>query len=143
MAKPDPELLDPERYSFHCQLETRFSDLDANRHINNVAFTELLQEGRVRFHRASNYTAHSDDMRTMVVSLAIEYLGQGYFPDILEGHAAISRMGRTSFELNQLITQNGRVAVFARATLVCIADDRPREIPAEFAASARQWMFRA
>ena len=142
MAKPAPELLDPERYPFHCQLETRFSDLDANMHINNVAFSALLQEGRVKFHHASDYTAHSSVMSTMVVSLAIEYLGQGYFPDILGSHAAISRMGRTSFELNQLITQTDRVLVFARTTLVCIADGKPYEIPAEFAVSAKQWMFR-
>ena len=53
MAKPDPALLDPARYPFRCSIETRYRDLDSNLHINNGVMASLLEEGRVRFHRAS------------------------------------------------------------------------------------------
>ena len=142
MAKPDAALLEAARYPFHCQIERRFSDLDANLHINNVAFTDLLQEGRVRFHHASDYVGHSDAMTTMVVSLAIEYLGQGFLRYPLDMYVAIGGMGRTSFQLNQLITQAGKTVVFAQATLVCVGPNGPVEIPPAFRDKADQWGFR-
>lgn len=141
MARPDPALLDPAHYPFHCQIETRFSDLDANLHINNVAFTDLLQEGRVRFHRASNYTGHSAEMTTMVVSLGIEYVGQGFIPDPIDMHVAIGQTGRTSFQLNQLITQSKRKVLFAQTTLVCVSNGQPCPIPPDFLAEADRWRF--
>lgn len=142
MAKPDAPLLDTARYPFRCQIEGRFSDLDANLHINNVAFTDLLQEGRVRFHRASGYAGHSAQMTTMVVSLAIEYLGQGFLSEPLDLHVAIGRIGRTSFQLNQLITQAGKTVVYALATLVCVGPDGPIEVPSVYRDAVDHWSFR-
>jgi acyl-CoA thioester hydrolase len=143
MAKPDAALLDPARYPFHCQIEARFSDLDANLHINNVAFTDLLQEGRVKFHHASGYAGHSAEMTSMVVSLGIEYLGQGYLQHPLDMYVAIGRVGRTSFLLNQLIAQAGSAIVFAQATLVCVGPEGPVEIPQNYRSTAHLWTFRA
>jgi len=57
MPKPDPAMLDPARYPFRCAIETCFGDLDTNLHINNVSLSGLLEEGRVRFHRASGFHA--------------------------------------------------------------------------------------
>ena len=61
MAKPDPALLDPARYPFHCTLETRYCDLDSNLHINNGVMASLLEEarddGRVRGGHASTAKA--------------------------------------------------------------------------------------
>ena len=76
MPKPDPSLLDPARYPFRCLIETRFRDLDSNMHVNNGVFASLLEEGRVRFHRASQFGGVSGDLTSMVVSAAIEYLGE-------------------------------------------------------------------
>ena len=142
MARPDPALLDPARYPFRCEIETRFSDLDTNLHLNNVALAGLLEEGRVRFHRAGGYHAAIHGMTSMVASLAIEFLGQSHFPDPLEMYVAAARLGRTSYQLNQLVSQQGRIVAYAQAVLVCMRNNAPGELPAAFLGSVEPWMLR-
>lgn len=144
MAKPDPALLNIARYPFRCEIETRFSDLDTNFHINNVSLTGLLEEGRVRFHRASGYhdVAVNLTITTMVASLAVEFLGQSHFPDPLEMHIGASRIGRTSYELCQLVSQKNAVVAFARSVLVCMRGNSPFELPEAYRESVKPWMLR-
>jgi acyl-CoA thioester hydrolase len=144
MPKPDPALLDPARYPFRCEIETRYRDLDSNLHINNGVMASLLEEGRVRFHRASDFGGVSRElgMTGMVVSAGIEYLGQSRFPDPLEVHVGASRIGSSSYELCQLVMQGNEVVVFARVTLVCTKDGRPFVIPDSHRERAMPWMLR-
>lgn len=143
MPKPDPALLDPARYPFRCSIETRFGDIDVNQHINNVALVGLLEEGRVRFHRASGYHAALGGMTSMVASMQIEFLGQSYFPAPLEMHVAPLRLGNTSYTLNQLVTQDGRIVTYAQAVMVCMGPDGPMPLPGAFRDGVEPWMFRA
>ncbi|MCB2078881.1 MAG: acyl-CoA thioesterase [Novosphingobium sp.] len=145
MAKPDPALLDPARYPFDCLVETRYRDLDSNLHINNGAIASLLEEGRVRFHRESGFNeiAARINMTMMVASITIDYLGESLFPDPLEMHVGCAHIGRTSNRLAQLVTQKGRVVVFAQAVMVCVANGQPTPIPDEFRTSLGNWMVKA
>jgi acyl-CoA thioester hydrolase len=141
LPRPDPALLDAARYPFHCEIETRYRDLDSNLHINNGVMASLLEEGRVRFHRASSFGASSGGMTAMVVSLAVEFLGQSHFPDPLEIHVAVSHIGRTSYRLDQLVTQRARTVAYAQATLVCMLGDGPIPVPDQFRHGAERWML--
>ena len=139
MPKPDPALLDPARYPFHCSIETRFADLDLNQHLNNVSLVGLLEEGRVRYHRAAGNHGPGGQLSPMVVSMAVEFLGQSYFPDPLDVHVAAGPPGRTSYTLYQLVTQQGRIVAFAQAVMVSMNGDRPTELPAAFRESLELW----
>ena len=144
MAKPDPALLDPARYPFSCSIETRYRDLDSNLHLNNGVLASLLEEGRVRFHRASKFgnVAADPELTAMVASVAIEYLGESHFPDPLEIHIAPARIGNSSYELCQLVMQQGVAIAFARVTMVCIRGGKPFIIPADHRSRAEPWMLR-
>ncbi len=145
MAKPEPALLDPARYPFRCDIETRYRDLDSNLHINNGAFASLLEEGRVRFHRESGFNDVSASLKLtmMVASIGIEFIGQSHFPAPLDMHVACSHIGRSSNRLSQLVLQEGTVVAYAEVTLVCIEGDRPCAIPAEFRAELARWMLKS
>jgi acyl-CoA thioester hydrolase len=145
MAKPDPALLDPARYPFVCEIATRFSDLDTNLHINNVALAGICEDARVRFHKASGYHAALGQSGTgaMVASFTVEYLGQGYHPDPLSVHVAAERIGSTSYSLVQLVRQGDRTIGFTRATMVVVSDGRPAPIPELFRTSVAPWMLQA
>jgi acyl-CoA thioester hydrolase len=148
MAKPDPASLDPARYPFHCQIATRFGDLDTNMHLNNVALAGILEDGRVRFHHASgfheamNAPASTPGMSAMVASFNIEYLGQAWYPQPLDVYVAVSRVGRTSYVVQQLINQEDRIVSFAQSVMVCVADSQPVIIPAAFIDGISDWMLR-
>jgi acyl-CoA thioester hydrolase len=132
MPKPDPQLLDPARYPFATEVDVRFSDMDVNRHINNVALSNFVEEGRVRFHRASGYHAAIAGVGSMVASVGIEYVGQAFYPGTLEIRAGAAHIGRTSYTLELLLSQAGRPVVFARSVMVCTKDGKPHPIPDGF-----------
>ena len=44
--------LDPAAYRLRLTIPTRYGDMDANAHLNNVAIARLFEESRVRFHYA-------------------------------------------------------------------------------------------
>ena len=140
MAKPDPTQLDPARYPFHCTIATRYGDMDSNQHVNNVALAGMLEDARVRFHHASGFHASMVGMGAMMGSLAIEFLGQAYYPEPLEFHEGATSLGRTSFQFQQLAMQGGRVVAFARSVMICVADGRPVPLPDAFVDSVRKWM---
>jgi acyl-CoA thioester hydrolase len=144
MAKPDPALLDPARYPFDTEVDVRFSDMDVNRHVNNVSLSNFVEEGRVRFHRASGYHAAIAGVGSMVASVAIEYVGQAFYPGTLHLHAGASHIGRTSYTLELLITQDDRPVVFARSVMVCTRDGKPHPIPDAFRdAVTAEWGVRS
>jgi hypothetical protein len=47
--KDDPRRRDPAAYPWRVTLDTRFADMDVNRHLNNVAITRFFEETRIRF----------------------------------------------------------------------------------------------
>lgn len=143
MPKPDPVLLDPARYPFRTEIEPRFSDLDVNLHINNVALVDILQEGRVRFQHAVRGEIMIEGATSMAVSLALEYLAQARHPQPLTIHVAVSHVGRTSQVLSQLVVQGGVAVAYAQVVLVFVRDDRPVEVPASYREAVRSWMLQA
>lgn len=143
MPRPDPALLDTARYPYSCTIEPRFGDLDVNLHINNVALAGILEDGRVRFNHASGYRDGLVGLTAMVVSIHIEYLGQGHYPDPVVVHSALETTGRTSIGLVQVITQGERTIAFARSVLVTVdANGIPVPLPASFAEFAGRWDLR-
>ena len=142
MAKPDPALLDLARYPYSCIIEPRFGDLDINMHVNNVAMAGILEDARVRFSRKTDYRRVMPDAATMVASLAIEYIGEANYPDPINVASALERIGRTSHQIVQVVTQNGKTLVFARTVLVLVGPDGPAPFPEGFARSVQPWMLR-
>ncbi len=140
MPKPDPALLDPQRYPFRCEIEPRYTDVDSNRHLNNVALADVLQEGRLRFHYASGYDRAVEDMTSMAVSFSVDYLGQALYPQPLEIHLAAIAVGRSSHTLAQLVMQDGTIIAYAQTVLVCVRDGTPVENPDFFREEIRKWM---
>lgn len=143
MARPDPALLDTARYPFSCEIEPRFSDLDLNRHINNVAMAGMLEDGRVRFYRAASGDSDFAGLATMVASISIEYLGETHYPETLTVHGAIERLGQSSQQVVQIVTQGGRPVVFARTVIVMVGPDGPAPLPEDYRARAADWSLRA
>jgi acyl-CoA thioester hydrolase len=142
MPKPDPALLDAARYPFRCSIETRFSDLDVNQHINNVALVGILEEGRVRYHRAAGYYTALAEAVPMVASLQVEFLGQSYFPHPIDVAVGALRLGRTSYALCELVTQRERVVAYAEAVMVLMAKEGPVPLPEAFREGVQPWMLK-
>jgi acyl-CoA thioester hydrolase len=142
MAKPDALLLDPARYPFACEIGTRFSDLDTNMHLNNVALAGIIEDARVRFHAASGYNIATAGWVAMVANLTIDYLGQGFYPAPVTVHIGATNLGRTSYGMAQLVRQGNAVVALARSVMVCVNGNQPYPIPEAFRQSLQPLMLR-
>lgn len=136
MAKPDPSLLDPARYPFVHRVTTRFSDMDPNQHLNNVAIAALFEDGRVRFGQAAG------NRKAMIVSVAIEYLDQAFFPQDVTVYVGLENIGRSSWTTVQLLEQEGRVFAFCRSTIVRTVDGKPALVEGDLRAGFERMLLR-
>src|SRR3546814_15166657 len=98
-------------------------DLDVNGHINNVAFAELFEGGRVMLNRQVDALANRpSNERTVVGDLNISYLGEGNFPDLVHIASGLVRLGRTSWTIHQAMVQNGRIIATCDTVSICSKD---------------------
>ena len=58
-------------------------------------------------------------------------------------HVAASRIGQTSYDLCQLVIQQGDVVAFAKVTLVCVKGGKPCAIPEAQRTAAGAWMLQS
>lgn len=141
MARPDPALFDTQRYPFAFEISTRFADLDPNDHVNNVAMAALLEDGRVRYMDAVGIRTIWPEVRFMVASVAIDYVAQAHYPGRIGCHSGAISLGRTSYRLQQLLTQDGTPVATAQTVVVCTDGQKPIEIPADVRAGFDKWML--
>lgn len=129
MSRIDAALLDHERYPFHHQMTTRFADLDAYNHINNVALAAAFEDARARFDKSCGLSKTFGRLRVLIAANHIDYLGEGYYPDPLDMYVGVLAMGRTSWTLGCLAMQNGRHCGFAKAVMVAAGPDGSTPFP--------------
>lgn len=141
MSRPDPGLLQPERYPLRSELQVRFSDLDVNRHVNNVALVEMLQEARGDFHRASRIFDDNPGMQLMVANLSVQYLGEARHGVPIVCHTGLTEIGRTSQTIAQFATQDGAPVAFARTVMVSVRDGAPSPHSQAYRDKARTWLI--
>lgn len=118
-------------FRFRCPL--RWSDLDAQGHVNNALVVDHLQEARVHFFKSG---PASDLLESGIVVVAhqVEYLAPvDYTPDGLDIELVVAAVGGARFEIAYVLSQGGRVAGRA-TTVLCPFDfgqNRPVRIPSD------------
>ena len=132
--KTDPRRLLLASYPWVQTMETRFADMDVNRHLNNVAFSRFFEETRIRFNGtlAANANADADSAprpRYLVAHVAIDYLGEGSYPEPVTMAYAIGSIGRTSFRSQKAMFQNDRCIALCDTVLVHRGDAGPAPLP--------------
>ncbi len=134
--KPAPERLLLATYPYRTELDTRFGDMDVQRHLNNVALAGLYEEARVRF-ITSLYQIHlrGDGQRPVLAEASIRYLAEGRYPGRLTGAAGLVRIGRTSYVIAQAMFQEDVCIGTADIVIVWTEAGRPTPIPAPFRAA--------
>ena len=125
----DRSRLEHSAFSEHYEIGTRFSDMDKVGHINNVAITDLLQEGRNRFfHGIGLLRAAPGSM--VVAALAVEFAGDLFHPKPAEVSVGVLDIGRSSFRIAEIIQQEGRTAVYAEVVQVARNSNGVTALPA-------------
>ncbi len=130
------------------EIVVRSTDIDVNGHVNNAKYVEYLEWGREEFYEqagADHATLLAQDAITVTVNLNLNYRRECRQGEILVVETQPSRLGRTSFTVQQEIrAKDGSLAADAAVTIVVIdaTTRRPRAVPEVlarlFAASDRE-----
>ncbi len=108
---PDCEAL-PLRFA----IEPRFDDVNAFRHIGNVAILEYHQEVRIRVHLdllGPDYLRGSGASAMIVANVNCDFLAEAHAPHPIEACWSVARIGTTSYGLRTALWQQDRC--FSRA----------------------------
>ena len=135
MARPEPWRLDPANYPISFVTQTRFQDIDPNRHLNNVAFATMFENARVRFNRGLRpWAERPKNERSMVAAITINYLREGQYPDDVEISSGVSRIGTSSYVIAQAMFQNGHCIATCDSIIVCRTDGESKPLRPEVVA---------
>lgn len=144
--KPHPSLLDPASYRHSLEMMPRFSDLDAQKHLNNSRLTEFYQEARVDFYEQL-FRLHGfrrpAGFRTMVAHISIDYLAEVSYPQPVTMRVAVQQIGRTSHKLAIALFSDGRCAGLAQVVLVNNDANGPAPISDEWRKLLEQYLLPA
>jgi acyl-CoA thioester hydrolase len=134
--KGDPRRRDLAAYPWSATLETRFADMDVNRHLNNVAIARFFEETRIRFNwdliaRARATALPMARPRYLVAHVAIDYLGEGSYPEPLTMTYAVGDIGRSSFRSLMGMFQKSACIALCDSVLVHRGEAGPSPLPDE------------
>jgi acyl-CoA thioester hydrolase len=103
-------------------LQTRYGDMDANAHLNNVAIARMAEEARVRFHGQLFGVPETgpalDRQAIMIAHVAIDYLAEGQYGTNVETGVAVVAVGTRSYRLAIGLFQLGRAMALADSVMV-------------------------
>ncbi|MGQ9425603.1 acyl-CoA thioesterase [Gilvimarinus sp. F26214L] len=131
MTAPEPKLLD---FPFTVELASRFSDLDTQKHINNVAIANLYQESRLQFHREIFRDLRRDGslvegLGKVLAEIRITYRRESHYPYPVSIGCGVSRLGNTSYTIASAMFQKDVFVGSCDAVLVYVKDGKPYPVP--------------
>ena len=106
-------------YPVKVEILTRFSDIDEQRHINNVAVADFYQESRFGFHRSMKSLdfERPRGSRTLVAHHEMDYLSEIEYPGRIWVGIEVSHIGNTSYTLSSGMFQNKQCVGLASTVL--------------------------
>jgi acyl-CoA thioester hydrolase len=129
-VRHDLQRLAATTYPAHVDLPTRFGDMDANFHLNNVAIAQLFEEARVQFNTGSARLLGGARPRIMVAHVGIDYLAEGQYPGLASIHLGIGHIGNSSFRMAMAAFQQDRCFALCDSVLVVRSPEGgPAQLP--------------
>ena len=123
------DLTDRRIYGFATEEHLRFADVDANGHINNGAFLQLLENARVSYMRAI-VRSELPRFRVVVGRLEIDFKRQMFFPGraaacarLLDVHERKCVIGHGLFD------GEGNCTAVLKAIMVSLNEETHRSMP--------------
>ena len=133
-ARPHPDRLSPALYPVRNTIEARFGDMDANRHLNNLALEAMHENARATLNTQvfpDVYTAADRRFRLVAANSVVHFLRESHWPTTIHTGAGIGRIGRTSYVASTGLFVADACISLCDTVLVLLDDDGPAPIPEE------------
>ena len=97
----------PESYDFHCTIEPRYADMDAERHINNVAVQALHAEALMRFQMHAGGGWNADGALLHPLQSEVHFLKVTHYPEPVRCGVRLLSVDEQGFRLASAVFQAG------------------------------------
>jgi len=138
----DPRRRELAAYPWSHEVATRFSDMDINRHLNNVAVAQLYEETRVRFNWELRGRCPELKPRYLVGRVEIDYLGEGLYPLPVTAAYGVASVGTSSFRVAMALFQRGACIGLCDTVMVHRGEAGPAPVPDALRAVLGEWALR-
>lgn len=134
MSRPrrDQRRLELQNYPLAYEVRALYADVDANRHVNNVAYARWFEEGRAQLNeRVAGRGTLLDPppgVQFLLVSIHIEYLAQVPYPATVTVAGAVGRIGAASYGIAHALFHEGRCAALGDSVVVRARNGRPMRL---------------
>jgi acyl-CoA thioester hydrolase len=142
--RSNPLRRDLSIYPHQLEMQTRFSDVDPQWHLNNARLAEYYQEARVSFFRrlAVDHQYHRPKgTRTLVAHQSIDYLGEVDYPGNVILGVGLAHVGNSSYTIALAMFAKGACVGLSKAVLVYSEGNGPAALPAEFRRVLEQYLL--
>lgn len=133
MNRPDPSQLVETAYRFFVDINPRFTDVDSQQHLNNVAIAQYYEEARSRMSLAlfgRQVFANPDLLRLVVATSTVTYLREGLFPEPIKVGVVVRHVGSSSYGLSMALFQLERCLGVADSVMVHLGPSGAAPLPA-------------
>lgn len=116
-------MLSDQPFRFTHAVEVRFRDLDALGHVNNAVYLTYFESARMAWWL---HLTHRSDLRGMDMILAraeVDFRSPAAFAEILDVGVRCASIGRSSFVIEQAITERRTRRLVAEARKVLVHYD--------------------
>lgn len=125
-------------YPFRHEVRSRWGDMDALAHLNNVALARYYEDARVTFHEA----AVGGGLRIVLAEITIRYLAETRHPGLYTVGMGVARVGTSSVtHLAGLFHEGVRVGA-CRSVIVHTGPDGPAPLPPHARAGLARFALR-
>jgi acyl-CoA thioesterase FadM len=105
-------------------IPVRITDLNYGNHLGNDSLVSILHEARVQWLKLNGYTELDIEGTSLIMGdLAVEYVSESFYGDVLQVSISAAGITRVSFELYYLLETNrqGNTITVAKAKtgMVC------------------------
>lgn len=121
------------RCPFRCSvaIPIRYGDIDAQRHLNNIAYFAFMEHARVAYLREVGLWAGRDfeAIGIVVAEASCSYTAPAFLGETVTVWVRVSHMGNKSFHFDyRLVTERGEIAT-GKTVQVCYDYPLQRSIP--------------
>ena len=130
-------------------LPVQWGDMDAYQHVNNIVYFRWFESARIAYLEQIGLKGlyHTAGIGPILAAITCNYRRQLAYPDTVAVGARISRIGRTSFEMEHVLFSTGQQAVVAdgKSTIVTFdyRQQKPTPLPDDIRAKIEQFEGRA
>jgi acyl-CoA thioester hydrolase len=125
--------LDPADYVHRHDLRVRFAETDAMGIVHHAAYLPYLEAARVEYLREIGHpyaSLRAEGIDIAVLEASVRYLRPLRFDEIVTVHLVSCNATRTTFELDYLLTVDGRACSTALTAHACVNErGRPVRLP--------------